>query len=225
MCRVHQRRYERCARSSRCRRRRWRVGPPTSSASGCATASRSEERSLALSGGRTPARMLELFGEEAHVPWEAVDVYQADERIAPRRSGAQPSTARERPFRWRVSTRCRWRKAIPPPPWRATKPPCPSVSTSCISARPRRPHGLARPGLRRTQGSGTATSPSPASTRPASHDAHVPRPRSSSGGAVVVTGADKREALGIALRDESIPAARVRTLVQTVITDIPVTYP
>lgn len=37
---------------------------------------------LALSGGRTPARMVELLaGEE--VPWQAVTVYQVDERIAP----------------------------------------------------------------------------------------------------------------------------------------------
>jgi 6-phosphogluconolactonase len=42
----------------------------------------------------------------------------------------------------------------------------------------------------------------------------------------VVTGDDKREALDQLLSgDESIPAARVRTPVQTVITDIPVTYP
>ncbi len=46
-----------------------------------------EERgtfSLALSGGRTPARMLEFLQKELDVPWEAVDVYQVDERIAPR---------------------------------------------------------------------------------------------------------------------------------------------
>jgi 6-phosphogluconolactonase len=37
---------------------------------------------LALSGGRTPARMTELLADE-DVPWSAVRVYQADERIAP----------------------------------------------------------------------------------------------------------------------------------------------
>jgi 6-phosphogluconolactonase len=38
--------------------------------------------SLALSGGRTPARMIELLGAE-DVPWDSVDVFQVDERIAP----------------------------------------------------------------------------------------------------------------------------------------------
>ncbi len=45
-----------------------------------------EERgtfSLALSGGRTPARMLEFLQGELDVPWDCVDVYQVDERIAP----------------------------------------------------------------------------------------------------------------------------------------------
>lgn len=37
---------------------------------------------LALSGGRTPTRMIELLSEE-DVPWDAVTVYQVDERIAP----------------------------------------------------------------------------------------------------------------------------------------------
>lgn len=37
---------------------------------------------VALSGGRTPARMIELLAEE-DVPWESVTVFQADERIAP----------------------------------------------------------------------------------------------------------------------------------------------
>jgi 6-phosphogluconolactonase len=38
---------------------------------------------LALSGGRTPARMVELLAAE-DVPWRALTVYQVDERIAPR---------------------------------------------------------------------------------------------------------------------------------------------
>lgn len=38
--------------------------------------------SVALSGGRTPARMVELLAVE-DVPWAAVSVYQVDERIAP----------------------------------------------------------------------------------------------------------------------------------------------
>jgi 6-phosphogluconolactonase len=39
--------------------------------------------SLALSGGRSPARMIDLLGD-AGLPWDRVDVYQVDERIAPR---------------------------------------------------------------------------------------------------------------------------------------------
>jgi 6-phosphogluconolactonase len=39
--------------------------------------------SLALSGGRTPTRMIELLGR-AELPWDAIEIYQVDERIAPR---------------------------------------------------------------------------------------------------------------------------------------------
>jgi 6-phosphogluconolactonase len=38
--------------------------------------------SLALSGGRTPSRMLALLGD-APLPWERTEIFQADERIAP----------------------------------------------------------------------------------------------------------------------------------------------
>ena len=38
--------------------------------------------SVALSGGRTPARMVELLAF-ADVPWDLVTVYQVDERVAP----------------------------------------------------------------------------------------------------------------------------------------------
>lgn len=38
---------------------------------------------LALSGGRTPARMIALLADE-DVPWDAVEIYQVDERVAPR---------------------------------------------------------------------------------------------------------------------------------------------
>jgi 6-phosphogluconolactonase len=37
---------------------------------------------LALSGGRTPERMVELLSTE-DVPWDAVTVFQVDERVAP----------------------------------------------------------------------------------------------------------------------------------------------
>jgi 6-phosphogluconolactonase len=38
--------------------------------------------SAAISGGRTPWRMFELLGEE-DLPWGRIDLYQADERVAP----------------------------------------------------------------------------------------------------------------------------------------------
>jgi len=38
--------------------------------------------SLAVSGGRTPARMLQLLSE-ADIDWDRVDLYQVDERVAP----------------------------------------------------------------------------------------------------------------------------------------------
>lgn len=50
--------------------------------------------SLALSGGRTPALMVEVLAGE-DVPWDAVTVYQADERIAPRGDPDRNLTALE----------------------------------------------------------------------------------------------------------------------------------
>jgi 6-phosphogluconolactonase len=38
---------------------------------------------LALSGGRTPWRMVALLGDLAEMPWEATLVFQVDERVAP----------------------------------------------------------------------------------------------------------------------------------------------
>jgi len=38
---------------------------------------------LALSGGRTPARMLAALAGERGVPWQRVQVFQVDERVAP----------------------------------------------------------------------------------------------------------------------------------------------
>ena len=145
-------RYERCARSSRPTEEEVAVGPPTSSARGARRRRGARNVLAGASGGRTPARMLELFGEEADVPGRpstSTRPTSASRRVTIRSATSHCSRT---PFRWRASTRCRWRKTISPPPWRATKPPCPSVSTSCTSASARRPHGLARPGLRRPQG-------------------------------------------------------------------------
>ena len=125
VCRVHWAwRYERCARSSRCRRRRrWRVGPPTSSASGCATASRSEERSRWRfpAAGRPracsscSARKPACRGR----PSTSTRPTSASRRVTIRSAtslleNALP-LARIHPMPV---------EAIAPPPWRATKPPC-----------------------------------------------------------------------------------------------------
>jgi 6-phosphogluconolactonase len=41
------------------------------------------EFSLALSGGRTPWRMIALLGDLAEMPWEQTRIFQVDERVAP----------------------------------------------------------------------------------------------------------------------------------------------
>lgn len=41
------------------------------------------EFSLALSGGKTPWRMVALLGDLAEMPWDATRIFQVDERIAP----------------------------------------------------------------------------------------------------------------------------------------------
>jgi 6-phosphogluconolactonase len=47
--------------------------------------------SLAVSGGRTPWRMLALLADE-DLPWEATEIFQADERVAPAGSEARNLT-------------------------------------------------------------------------------------------------------------------------------------
>lgn len=41
------------------------------------------EFSLALSGGRTPWRMIALLGDIEEMPWEQTQIFQVDERVAP----------------------------------------------------------------------------------------------------------------------------------------------
>jgi 6-phosphogluconolactonase len=38
---------------------------------------------LALSGGRTPWRMIGLLGDDPEMPWEETQIFQVDERVAP----------------------------------------------------------------------------------------------------------------------------------------------
>lgn len=53
--------------------------------------------SLAVSGGRTPRRMLELLARDA-LPWDRIDVLQVDERVAPDSHVDRNATAARRAF-------------------------------------------------------------------------------------------------------------------------------
>jgi 6-phosphogluconolactonase len=189
-----------------------------------------EERgsfSLALSGGRSPARMLEFLHEELDVPWEAVDVYQVDERIAPgnhpdrnlalleamlpdARIHAMPVEDEDL-----GAAALRYAAVLPDrldlvhlglgPDGHTA-----SLVPNCGALRVRdRDVAISREynGLRRM----TLTYPA------------IDRAREA---LWVVTGEDKAEALAQLLSgDGDIPAVRVRTPIQTVLTDITVTYP
>jgi 6-phosphogluconolactonase len=188
-----------------------------------------EERgsfSLALSGGRSTARMLEFLHNELDVPWEAVDVYQVDERIAPRshpdrnfalleatlpdaRIHAMPveeedlAAAAERYAAVLPDRLDLVHLGLGPDGHTA------SLVPNCGALRVRdRDVAISREynGRRRM----TLTYPA------------IDRAREA---LWVVTGEDKAEALARLLAgDDEIPAARVRTPVQTVLTDQAVTY-
>jgi 6-phosphogluconolactonase len=183
--------------------------------------------SLALSGGRTPVRMLEFLQEELDVPWDCVDVYQVDERIAPRNDPERNlhlletmlPDARIHPMpvddEDLFSAVARYAASLPDrldlvhlglgPDGHTA-----SLVPDCGALKVRdRDIAISREyaGRRRM----TLTYPA------------IDRAREV---LWVVTGEDKAEALAKLLAgDESIPAARVRTPAQTVLTDIPVTYP
>jgi 6-phosphogluconolactonase len=52
-------------------------------AAGKAAVAERGEFALALSGGRTPWRMIGLLGDHPDMPWEQTQLFQVDERIAP----------------------------------------------------------------------------------------------------------------------------------------------
>ena len=183
--------------------------------------------SLALSGGRTPARMLELFGDEEGVPWQAVDVYQTDERICSLGDPDRNLSLLE--------------EALP----KARIHPMPVDDADVVEAAQR--YGAQLPerldlvhlGLGE-DGHTASLVPNCGALKVRDRDVAISReynghrrmtltyPAIDRSREVlwVVTGDDKREALERLLSgDESIPAARVRTPIQTVITDIDVAYP
>ena len=189
-----------------------------------------EERgtfSLALSGGRTPARMLEFLERELDVPWEAVDVYQVDERIARRHDPERNLKLLETML----------------PDARIHAMPVEDEDLSAATAR----YGATLPdrldlvhlGLGE-DGHTASLVPDCAALGIVDRDVAISReyegrrrmtltyPAIDRAREVlwVVTGEDKAEALAKLLAgDESIPAARVHTPAQTVLTDVAVTYP
>jgi 6-phosphogluconolactonase len=183
--------------------------------------------SLALSGGRTPARMLELLGKAKDVPWEAVDVFQVDERIVPRDHPDRNLNLLE--------------KALP----KARIHPMPVEEEDLVAAGARYAEslpdrlGLVHLGLG-DDGHTASLVPNCGALQVRDRDIAISReyegcrrmtltyPAIDRAREVVwlVTGEDKAEALEKLLSgDDSIPAARVSTPVQTVLTDLPVTYP
>jgi 6-phosphogluconolactonase len=60
----------------------WRAAELIVAAAGEAVAARGE-LNLALSGGRSPWKMVAELGDHAEMPWERTRIFQVDERVAP----------------------------------------------------------------------------------------------------------------------------------------------
>jgi 6-phosphogluconolactonase len=181
--------------------------------------------SLALSGGRVQP-MLELLDKE-DLPWETVDVFQVDERVAPHGDPERNLT--------QIEAALTQAKIVPMP-----------VEDEDLGAAALRYAALLPDRLDLVHlglgPDGHTASLVPNCGALAIRDRDVAISREYNGRrrmtltypAIdrarevlwVVAGDDKAEALAQLLSgDEEIPAARVRTPGQTVLTDIPVTYP
>jgi 6-phosphogluconolactonase/glucosamine-6-phosphate isomerase/deaminase len=60
-----------------------RRGAELIAAAGCEAVAVRGEFALALSGGRTPWRMVAMLGDMEEMPWEQTRIFQVDERVAP----------------------------------------------------------------------------------------------------------------------------------------------
>jgi 6-phosphogluconolactonase len=181
--------------------------------------------SLALSGGRVQP-MLELLDAEA-VPWEAVSIFQVDERVAPHGHEERNLTQIEAAL-----TNAR----IAPMPVDDE-----DLGAAALRYAAQLPDRLDLVHLGLGPDGHTASLvPNCGALRVRDSDVAISREYNGRRRMTltypaidrarealwVVTGADKAEALAQLLSgDEEIPATRVRTPVQTVLTDIPVTYP
>jgi 6-phosphogluconolactonase len=189
-----------------------------------------EERgsfSLALSGGRSPARMLEFLHAELDVPWQAVDVYQVDERIAP---GSHPDR-----------NLALLEAMLPDARIHAMPVEDEDLGAAALRYAALLPDRLDLVHLGLGPDGHTASLvPNCGALRVRDRDVAISREYNGRRRMTltypaidrarealwVVTGEDKADALAQLLsRGGEIPAARVRTPIQTVLTDIPVTYP